>query len=122
MYWGFARQVPPSIVLSSVSILKAWVELLYEAQRRGLKLDVVSYSSAIAALAARGEYDRVIGLIGAMQEQGVEPTAFSWTAAAADAPVCEAPKSRPRPPSASASAAGSFGASTALVGFGAANA
>ena len=57
------------------------VELLYEAQRRGLKLDVVSYSSAIAALAARGEYDRVIGLIGAMQEQGVEPTAFSWTAA-----------------------------------------
>lgn len=61
-------------------------KLLLEAQRWGVRPDVVSYSSAIAALAARGEYERVIGLIGAMQEEGVEPTTFSWTAAIA---ACE---------------------------------
>jgi pentatricopeptide repeat protein len=57
------------------------MRLLTELQRTGHTPDVVSYSSAIAALSHSGELERVIGLLGVMEERRLEPNAFSWSAA-----------------------------------------
>ena len=62
------------------------IELLHEIRQAGLSPDVVSYSSAISALSRAGDYERVIGMLGAMTDEQLEPNAFSWSAAIA---ACE---------------------------------
>ena len=51
-----------------------------------MRPDVITYSSVIAALSKGGDWVRVVGLIGAMQEAELSPNAFSFSAAIA---ACE---------------------------------
>mmetsp|Transcript_3006 Transcript_3006/g.4839 ORF Transcript_3006/g.4839 Transcript_3006/m.4839 type:complete len:1032 (-) Transcript_3006:47-3142(-) len=62
------------------------VELLLDMQGRGLKPNVVSYSSVIAVLSASGEYSAIFGLLGSMEENEIKPNEFTWTSAIA---ACE---------------------------------
>lgn len=65
---------------------RAAMEILDELRTRRMRPDVITYSSVIAALSKGGDWVRVVGLIGAMQEAELSPNAFSFSAAIA---ACE---------------------------------
>ena len=59
----------------------AAMDILLEVQRKRMRPDVVTYSSVIAALSKGGDWQRVMGLLGAMEESELEPNSFSFSAA-----------------------------------------
>jgi len=59
----------------------AAMDILLEVQRKRMRPDVVTYSSVIAALSKGGDWQRVMGLLGAMEESELAPNSFSFSAA-----------------------------------------
>ena len=69
---GAGTAAPPA---ARPAVVDAVLDVLTELQGLGLSPDVVSYSSAAAVLSKAGEWEAVLGLLGAMEEvQSQNPT------------------------------------------------